>query len=438
MIKNFIKLGLSNARVRQYLKRCHDEVRQDILANSSLETAIPEATPIQCRPSQIDTARMNLLVPALSIKHVFGGISTALDFFSYLTANFENVRIILTDQSEFKHEDNPVFNGWGISALDDEDLNGRWIVSAGDRYGKTLPVSKADRFVATAWWTAKIAQFIQGWQCAIFKFSEPPKYAYMIQDFEPGFYPWSSRYALAESTYYHTENFVSIFNTSFLKEFFDVEGYHFSCHYTFEPKLNKKLLELRTRALKQVRERRVLVYGRPSVARNAFEIIVMGLRRWVEQNPASDWTFVSAGELHAPVDLGGGNTLVSLGKLSLDEYAMELGRCFAGISLMISPHPSYPPLEMAVFGIQVVTNRYKSKDLSVFADNFHCLESISPEDISITLDKLTRKFEAIYQVNQFNFSPLLNEFLGDQSIFSGMREPILSHVFKNMQTLSST
>lgn len=437
MIRSFIKFWLSNSRVRQYLKRCYDEVRQDVLASSNLETAIPEATPIQCRSSEIYTTRLNLLVPALSIKHVFGGISTALEFFCYLAEDFESVRIILTDQSEFRYEDNPDFKGWGIASLDDEDHHGRWIIPAGDRYGKTLPVSKEDRFVATAWWTAKVALFIQDWQCETFEFSEPPKYVYIIQDFEPGFYPWSSRYALAESTYSHTENFVAIFNTSFLKEFFDTEGYRFSCHYTFEPKLNQRLLELRPSALRQVRERRVLIYGRPGVARNAFEVIVMGLRRWVEQNPDSDWTFVSAGELHAPVDLGGGKTLVSLGKLSLDEYAMELGRCFAGISLMISPHPSYPPLEMAVFGIQVVTNRFKSRDLSVLDDNFHCLESTSPEDISITLNKLAQNFEKNHYTYQFNSGSPFYEFLGRQSTFNCMREPILGHVFKNMQSLSS-
>lgn len=37
---------------------------------------------------------------------------------------------------------------------------------------------------------------------------------------------------------------------------------------------------------------------------------------------------------------------------------------YAGISLMSSPHPSYPPLEMSVFGIKVITNNYSNKDLS--------------------------------------------------------------------------
>jgi O-antigen biosynthesis protein len=32
---------------------------------------------------------------------------------------------------------------------------------------------------------------------------------------------------------------------------------------------------------------------------------------------------------------------------------------------MASPHPSYPPLEMATMGLAVITNRFGSKDLSL-------------------------------------------------------------------------
>ena len=36
-------------------------------------------------------------------------------------------------------------------------------------------------------------------------------------------------------------------------------------------------------------------------------------------------------------------------------------RASIGISLMESPHPSYPPIEMALFGVNVITNIYESK-----------------------------------------------------------------------------
>jgi hypothetical protein len=55
---------------------------------------------------------------------------------------------------------------------------------------------------------------------------------------------------------------------------------------------------------------------------------------------------------------------------------------------MISPHPSYPPLEMAAFGMQVLTNRYKSKDLSEIAPNIHSLIEVSPSALASRLAEL--------------------------------------------------
>jgi hypothetical protein len=52
------------------------------------------------------------------------------------------------------------------------------------------------------------------------------------------------------------------------------------------------------------------------------------------------------------------------GKASLEDYADHLNRAAVGISLMISPHPSYPPLEMAEAGVLTITNNYGCKDLS--------------------------------------------------------------------------
>ncbi|MNP72706.1 hypothetical protein D3C76_1693150 [compost metagenome] len=60
---------------------------------------------------------------------------------------------------------------------------------------------------------------------------------------------------------------------------------------------------------------------------------------------------------------------------------------------MISPHPSYPPLEMAHFGVKVLTNNYANKDLSKLHGNITSLENISPDVIAHTLSELSRKFE---------------------------------------------
>lgn len=339
------------------------------------ETSVAEATPLAARRSGFEADRLNLLVPSLAVQHVFGGVSTALDVFFKIGERFPNLRIILTEQHQFTVADNPKFADWRILNLGEEDIGGKTIVAAGDRWGRALAVGPNDRFVATAWWTAVSAKSLQEAQAGLF--SEKFPFVYLIQDFEPGFYPWSARYALAAATYDNPGIYIPVFNTRILRDFFVAQGQTASDAVFFEPSLHHGLR--RHVAGDKIKKRRVLVYGRPSVERNCFPIITMGLRILVARGVPPDWEFVSAGESHAPIELGGGHFLRSVGKLSIDHYAHELASASIGISLMMSPHPSYPPLEMAAFDVYVITNSYGSKDLSTFHPGIRSLTTLSPE-----------------------------------------------------------
>lgn len=382
MIRKLILMALSNKKLLTYLRDIYSESR----FKATPDETIAEVQPLNCQKSEMDAPRLNLLVPALSDKHVFGGIATALDFFETLGKKYQNLRIILTDEQNFSHENNASYSNWEICPLNSKDGPGKKIVVAGDRFGFILPVAPNDRFVATAWWTAVFANHIQKWQAETYALPEPAKFVYLIQDFEPGFYPWSSRYALAEATYHDTDRLIAVFNTGLLKSFFDAEGYKFKHAHVFEPFFHPKLQQESARLQSAKKERRVVVYGRPSVERNAFQIIIMALKEWVARNPESDWVFVSAGEAHQAISLGFGKRLVSLGKLSLNDYAAELAKSSIGISLMISPHPSYPPLEMAAFGMRVITNRFKTKDLSQMTSRIVSIDSVSPSNLADALD----------------------------------------------------
>jgi hypothetical protein len=178
-----------------------------------------------------------------------------------------------------------------------------------------------------------------------------------------------------------------------LRDFFLQQGYTFRSSYYFDPVLHQGLRKHLGAAKSNVRERKVLVYGRPSVERNAFEMIVMALRIWAIGHPDTLWRFYSAGEKHPRIMLGNEHYLESLGKLTIDEYATELSTSYAGVSLMISPHPSYPPLEMAAFGLRVVTNGYASKDISSLSTNIFSVDWVSPESIAQMLDTVLRQYE---------------------------------------------
>ena len=84
----------------------------------------------------------------------------------------------------------------------------------------------------------------------------------------------------------------------------------------------------------------------------------------------------------------------SIGKLDIPAYASLLRESAIGVSLMISPHPSYPPLEMAHLGLLVLTNGFASKDPSTWHSNIHSVDDVSAASIATALSVLCRRFEA--------------------------------------------
>jgi O-antigen biosynthesis protein len=359
---------------------------------SYLNSHIGEITPLLARKSEQSGLRLNLLVPSINQEHLFGGISTALHFFQLFANKGFKLRLILTDASPSEMDLAKFIEYHYVNSQDDHEASLQ-IVAFNDRYNKTIPVGKDDVFMATAWWTAYAAQRLVVWQEKAYN-QETRKMLYFIQDFEPGFYPWSSQYVLADSTYKFEGQQIAVFNSSLLRDFFLEQGYKFSKQYAFEPKLNLKLQGFLQNGKSIEKRKRILIYGRPSVARNAFTLIIEALRTWIWQQPnVNDWEIISAGEQHLDIELGNGVKVISYGKMTLEDYADMLKQSAIGISLMVSPHPSYPPLEMAHFGMLVLTNHYANKDLSSWHDNITSLENYSPDVLASKLGELCLSFE---------------------------------------------
>jgi hypothetical protein len=60
---------------------------------------------------------------------------------------------------------------------------------------------------------------------------------------------------------------------------------------------------------------------------------------------------------------------------------------------MISPHPSYPPLEMAAFGVRVLTNNFSNKNLSQVSSYIRSVQHPEPAGIAAALCLLTTRFD---------------------------------------------
>jgi WsaF, C-terminal domain/WsaF, N-terminal domain len=356
---------------------------QEAPAHAGGESEIRElvTNPIESCRADLPGDRINLVIPLISSGwHLSGGPATALRFLASLAPEFEFARIIVTHEAKTQLDSRE----WPEWVIGDGTGAPRTIVCLGDR-SVPLGVSVRDYFVATFWSTATFIHRVLTHQSRLT--SDPRRrFTYLIQDYEPGFYPWSARYVYARQTYLDRQGTIAVFNSRSLADYFHCRALCFPVLYVFEPLLHPRLRARRNHAEANVKERLILVYGRPSSPRNDFDLVVEVLRAWARVYPsAGQWTVISAGQQHPEVPLGGRAVLRSVGKLTLDEYADYLTRCWAGLSFMFSPHPSYPPLEMAEFGAWMVTNGFENKDLSSLAPNIISLDEVVPEAVALKL-----------------------------------------------------
>ena len=194
------------------------------------------------------------------------------------------------------------------------------------------------------------------------------QFVYLIQDYEPLLHPASTPQALAEETY--TLDHIPIVNSDSLFDFLVQQGIgrfadsqFASRALVFQPAVDRTVFHPPASAPAGDR-RRLLFYARPTNGlRNLFEIGVAALQKVLSDGTfaAEEWEFLGMGESFAPRELGGGAILAPAPWLDLAGYARQMRESDILLSLMLSPHPSYPPLEMAASAGLVVTTAFANK-----------------------------------------------------------------------------
>jgi hypothetical protein len=294
---------------------------------------------------------VNIVLSGLSVEQLFAGVDTALRAAVQLASNLGvgcRVVVLDTTRSSRRREQVAILRArYATSSLELVDL----------RELNGLRVSAQDVWLATHFLTAHAVHV-----ASTIGVIHPSRVVYFVQDYEPGFVPWSTEYALARSTYH--AGFHLVVNSepvaAALRTF---EGVPVNDEYVFMPSLDVGRLQ----ALAEARDRRdgvarVAFYGRPSKPRNLYGLGVAALRLTVENIGTEAVEFISVGEAHRDVNLGHGHRLRSLGKLSWDDYFSFLTGVDVMLSLQYSPHPSHPPLEAALAGAWAITNEFEGTD----------------------------------------------------------------------------
>ncbi|MEO0358163.1 MAG: glycosyl transferase family 1, partial [Pseudomonadota bacterium] len=243
---------------------------------------------------------------------------------------------------------------------------------------QSLALHPGDQIIATAWWTAHIAADM------VDQASLKSPFWYLIQDYEPCFYPWGTEYAAARASYDLRYN--AIFNSAYLRDYFVDLGCAAPTDLCFQPAIQTQAFQ--TPRPERSGPKRLMVYGRPDVARNLFPLCVDALGTWLETAKLGphDLEIVSLGQPHQDIELPGDLIMRSLGKLSWADYPKYLATVDMGLSLMCSPHPSHPPIELAMAGAQVVTNTFGAKQMHSLAPNL-IATGLARSDIVAGLDR---------------------------------------------------
>lgn len=341
--------------------------------------------------------RINVLCPAFDLTTISAGFYGVFAFAKFCGIQGHSVRLILVDKFEYSESQ---FKKALSNATWLEDFFDYVEVDyCGDRKSD-ITFSPNDVMVATVWYTAYFAQKLQ-------LNLNKKKFIYLIQDYECDFYPRNSLYQIAKNTYdFDYYAFVStkpLFNFLKKKEIKDlVEGVNAIIYNN--PAILLPIHSKNEHISKK--EKNLVLYSRPMVNRNMFELAAMALciayEKGIFNNENFKWNFWGMGIGKVSIKLSKDLELVQLPRYSLDEYYKKIGEFDLGISLMASPHPSIVPMDLAGVGCRVITNNFENKDLQYFSNISKNIISVNP-----TLEDLVKEIKIQVDIIESNDYPKL-------------------------------
>ena len=219
-------------------------------------------------------------------------------------------------------------------------------------------IPPSDYSVATLWTTAYV----------LLKVTNTGYKFYMIQDYEPLFYPAGSTFAQAELSYRF--GFYGIANTQSLCDIYEQE--YAGRAVVLTPNVDITIFhpegDLPTNG-----KLRLFYYARPGMPRNCFELAVAALKL-VKQRLGERVEIICAGQAWKPSDYGLDGLVNMIGMLPYAETGDLYRSCHVGLAMMMTRHPSYLPFELMACGTLVVSN-HNQANAWFLKDRENCLLS---------------------------------------------------------------
>jgi hypothetical protein len=307
-----------------------------------------------------DKPRVTIVTDSVSSGSLYGGVGTAL-ILGALLARRLGAGLRLVTRSEPAAADNigAVLAIHGILWTDNIEL---LYAPTGDE-GREIPIGPREVMLTTSWWTTWATRRSVG----------SDRIVYLLQEDERGFYPLGDDH-LRCSEILTDPNLTFVINSKMLMGHLQAEGIA-SAGLAFDPAFPLSVYHAERREPGD--KHNFFFYARPNNVRNLFWRGLEAIGAAIEEGilPIDEWAFHFAGKDIPKLRLPGGVQPTVLENLPWADYAGLVRRMDLGLSLMDTPHPSYPPLDLAASGAVVVTNRFGCKtSLDAFSTNIVCAE----------------------------------------------------------------
>jgi hypothetical protein len=318
----------------------------------TLAERFPNLRPLPVYASASAPKRISMVTDSINSGSLFGGVGTALIFATLLARRMDRpLRIITRLEPPTPANCRTVLEANGIPWQGDVDF----VFSSRDTPdGRLVDVATGDLFVTTSWWTT--------W--ATRASVDPRNIVHLIQEDERRFYPEGDE-SIRCAEILDDSRITCVVNSKTLHDsLFPGPGAHAREATWFEPAFPAFLTP---REAPVPGKRKFIFYARPKNFRNLYYRGLEAIAGAIEcghLEPAR-WDFFFLGRDLQPVSLPGGVRPALVQNLGWHDYQRLLRSMDLGLSLMASPHPSYPPLDLAAAGAAVVTNTYGSEKQSL-------------------------------------------------------------------------
>ncbi len=340
---------------------------QTLQKGENLESMVakrfPLAVPLQGFHTPHTSLRLNLVTDSINSGSLFGGVATSMILATLLTERWNcDLRIITRIEEANKKNFGHILSANGIQF----SKNVEFIFASCFNPMSEIPVGDQDVFLTTSWWTTQSVKATFGEKRII----------YLLQEDERAFYPYGDD-RLKCSDLLKSPGIQFVINTKLLYDHFVSDGFKNIQEngLWFEPSWNNDTFFYEKSEPNY--KKNFFFYARPNNLRNLFylgievinQAVLLGILKpeeWELYFVGKDIPSFSINNLFVPHVYQ---------NLPWTEYAALVRKVDLGLSLMYTPHPSYPPLDLAASGAVVVTNRFGMKqNLDQYSKNIICCD----------------------------------------------------------------